>query len=558
MAIATKYQTGSPLPDDKIEGIRETVHETQPAQSASEPALLSLFRRRVKRNPDEIATQPSVFDDPKKAQYHQPHPRYENLHRFDPDFTWTWGEEASLIWKINWRISLWAWIIFLALNLDNACLVQAQADNFLKDLKLNTNDYNLGNTTYRLAFLFTEVPSQLISKKFGPDRWIPILMILWGIVSASQLFLAGRTSFLVTRAIIGFLQGGFIPDIVLYLSYFFKGNELPLRMAILWTADRCKDIVAPLLAYGILRTRGHVHAYEAGWRWLFLVEGVLNVFIGATSFFMMAPSPTQTKAWWRPKGWFNETEEKILVNRILRDDPSKGDMHNRQAINPRLIWKAFCILFSIPVGPPKQYLTLSLRGLGFSTFETNLLSIPPQVFTSITMLLLTYASEKLNQRAYLGLLNQLWYLPCLVSLAVLPYHTTVAKHKWSTYALITVLLSYPSPHPMQVAWCSRNSNSVRTRAISAAMYNMAVQLSVIISSNVYRDDDKPEYRRGNRVLVAITCLNIVLYAATKAYYVRRNRSKEKRWNAMSEEERSEYLKGATDQGNRKLDYRFVS
>lgn len=87
---------------------------------------------------------------------------------------------------------------------------------------------------------------------------------------------------------------------------------------------------------------------------------------------------------------------------------------------------------------------------------------------------------------------------------------------------------------------------------------MAVQLSVIISSNVYRDDDKPEYRRGNRVLVAITCLNIVLYAATKAYYVWRNRSKAKRWDAMSEEERLRYLNGATDLGNRRLDYRFVS
>lgn len=139
MAIDAKDLTGSSYPDDKIEEIRGPVHRPQRAQTSSEPALLSLFRRHAKRNPDEIATQPSVFDDPKEAQYHQPHPRYENLHRFDPDFTWTWGQEASLIWKINWRISLWAWIVFLALNLDNACLIQAQADNFLKDLKLNTN-----------------------------------------------------------------------------------------------------------------------------------------------------------------------------------------------------------------------------------------------------------------------------------------------------------------------------------------------------------------------------------------------------------------------------------
>lgn len=219
-------------------------------------------------------------------------------------------------------------------------------------------------------------------------------MMLWGITAASQFFISGRTSFLITRAIIGFLQGGFIPDVVLYLSYYFKGTELPLRMAILWTADRCKNVVSPLIAYGVLRLRG-VHGYE-GWRYLFLIEGLINLAVGIASFFMMAPSPTETKAWWRPKGWFTESEEKILVNRILRDDPSKGDMHNRQAISPKLIWKSFCdfdlwplyaigITFSIPVGPPAQYLTLSLKGLGFGTFETNLLSIPPYVFTAINV-----------------------------------------------------------------------------------------------------------------------------------------------------------------------------
>ena len=130
------------------------------------------------------------------------------------------------------------------------------------------------------------------------------------------------------------------------------------------------------------------------------------------------------------------------------------------------------------------------------------------------MILLTWLSEKIGQRAYLGLFNQLWLLPCPVALAVLP--TTIPK--WSSYALILVLLSYPSPHPMQVAWCSRNSNSVRTRAISAALYNMAVQLATIIGTTVYRENDRPEYRRGNRALVGIVCFNIVLYLFVKGYY----------------------------------------
>lgn len=67
-------------------------------------------------------------------------------------------------------------------------------------------------------------------------------------------------------------------------------------------ANRLTDVIAPLMAYGLLRLRG-VHGRE-GWRWLFLVEGILTLIIGIWSLFQMAPSPTQTRSWWRLKGWF--------------------------------------------------------------------------------------------------------------------------------------------------------------------------------------------------------------------------------------------------------------
>ncbi|KAH9837359.1 MFS general substrate transporter [Rhodofomes roseus] len=518
--------------------------------------------RRSKRDPDSIATQPSVFDDPATVDLYRPPPVYESAHRFDPLARWTWRDENRLVRKIDWRIMVWAWIMFFALDLDRANISQANTDNFLKDLHMTTNDFNTGNMLFKLCFLIAELPSQLISKRIGPDKWIPSQMILWSAVSLAQFWLNGRSSFLATRALLGFMQGGFIPDVILYLSYFYTRKELTIRLAWFWVSNYVAALVSAFLATGILKMRGV--GGHAGWRYMFLIEGGLTLLVGIASFYMMPPSPTQTRAWYRPKGWFSEREETIIVNRVLRDDPAKSDMHNREGLSVLQIlnilkdwrmWPLYILGLThmIPINPPQTYLTLSLRNLGFNTTQSNLLTIPSTALGIVGLLVVCYLSESVDSRVGTSVILQFWALPLLIALTTFTKETS----QWVYYVVVTLITGYPYVHPIQVAWASANSYGVGTRTVSASVYNMFVQAGGIVASYIYRADDAPLYLRGNKDLIGITCMNIALYFLTWLFYRTINKNRDKKWNSLTPEEQQDYLDKTADKGNQRLNFRFV-
>lgn len=216
--------------------------------------------------------------------------------------------------------------------------------------------------------------------------------------------------------------------------------------------------------------------------------------VGLISFFYIPPSPTQTASFFRGRsGWFSAHEEKIMVNRIIRDDPSKGDMHNRQAVSPKMIfqsikdwemWPIYLIglTFLIPSTPATNYITLILKSTkSFNTLQISLLTIPAYVIFIINLLLITWVSElRPNWRFTMGIIGQLYMLPLLIALEVLPTDAS----SWTRWALTTLLVGSPYVHAIHVAITSRNAGSVRTRTVASAMYNMCVQASNIIASNV--------------------------------------------------------------------------
>lgn len=509
-----------------------------------------------------------IFQDPDIAEYYYnlyDKTNYECRSHFDPEFTWSEKEEKKVTWKNDWHVTLWSFMMFTALNFDRTNLQQALSDNFLDDLNLTTNQLNTGKTINLVFFLAAELPSQLISKKVGADIWIPTQMVLWSIVAMCQAAITDQKGFYITRALIGLLEGGFICDTCLWVSYFFTSSEYTNRMSFFYASNQITTIISSLLAFALLKIK--TSALGDGWRWLFLIEGAFTLIIGIASWFLMPASPVQTKTWYRPKGWYTDREEKIVVNKVLRDDPNKGDMNNRQPVTLKELFKSFFdydlfpiyairFLIELSSGPAAAYLQLSLRQLGFSTFKTNALSIPNSILNLVTMFLFSYLSEILNSRSLLMAFNALWCISTLFPLRYWPGSGT-QEHAWGTFALLTVLLGHPPLTALSTSWVSANSNSVKTRAVSTAVVNMFSQADSIVAANIYRQDDAPLYHRGNTQLIGIAFGGFGVAVLSRFYYQFRNKQREKKWQSLSEKEKLEYSTTTTDEGNKRLDFRFI-
>ncbi|KAJ5209334.1 hypothetical protein N7449_003713 [Penicillium cf. viridicatum] len=536
------------------------------------------------KSSDEENNNPKVPTDTTQgslASVTTPHESYEGYHRFDPSATWTAKEERNVVFKTDLMLLSFICLMvcfpfsglmkvnakqkqFFGLQLDRGNLSNAVTDNFLVDLGMTTNDYNNGTTIQLIAFLSTEIPVQLLIKRYGFNRILPFMMIGWSLVSWTQAWITSRATFYITRALIGAFEGGFIPGTILFATYFYKTRELSVRLAFFWSTLNVARIISSLLAAGILQMRG-VQG-KTGWFWLFLIEGLLTFMIGVVGLLYLPSSSTNTKSFLIRTPWYTERQEVIMVNRLLRDDPSKGLTNIQEhatfqdlldAWSDKSMWGLYLIglIAYIPQGPVQAYLSLTLRRLGFSTFDSNMLSIPSAALQIILMLALCKSSEIFKERTFHCLFGELWSLPLLATLIALPN----GGYNWPRFTITTLISGYPYFHPIVSAWISENTFDVKKRALTAATYNVIVQIGSVISSQIYRSSDSPYYHTGNKVLIAICALALVVFILQRELLRYLNRQKDKKWKAMSPEEQELYQADQVARekdGNQRLDFRF--
>lgn len=157
-------------------------------------------------------------------------------------------------------------------------------------------DLNMGGLQYNnaLAILFpfyvlAEVPSNIILKRFRPSVWFTIIMVTWSTIMISMGFVKKYSELMVCRALLGFAEGGLYPGVTFLITMWYKRHEVGFRMALFFSAATAAGAFGGLLARGISELEGYGH--YAGWRWIFILEGLLTLCVAGCAYWCIHDSP---------------------------------------------------------------------------------------------------------------------------------------------------------------------------------------------------------------------------------------------------------------------------
>ena len=147
-----------------------------------------------------------------------------------------------------------------------------------EDLGFTPEVFGFGAGIFFAGYILFEVPSNLALARFGARIWIARIMISWGLVATAMAFVAGETSFYVLRFALGVAEAGFFPGIILYLTYWFPKEERARIVSLFMTAVPIATVIGGPLSGALLGLHGL--GGIAGWRWLFIIEGIPAVLLG--------------------------------------------------------------------------------------------------------------------------------------------------------------------------------------------------------------------------------------------------------------------------------------
>ncbi|KAI9008886.1 major facilitator superfamily domain-containing protein [Phycomyces nitens] len=372
----------------------------------------------------------------------------------------------------------------------------------------------------------------MMLKKIGPSKWIPIVMISWGIVMACMAALENTAGLLASRFFLGITEAGLFPGVIFYLTLWYTRQEQATRVAFFFACSTLAGAFGGVLAYGIMQMDGIRNMH--GWQWIFLIEAIPTLLLAIASYFALPDFPENSK-------FLNERERELVVHRLKVDaGPS---------IETEFSWKQFRMAFtdwkvymhsliyicgSTPLYSLSLFLPSIISGMGYTNLSAQAMSAPPYAIACcFTIVVAMHADRKRERGLHLAIPAFVGFIGYILLI--------VLKHKGSVAMYIAAIITTTgvfSHIPAMLSWFTNNIGGHTKRGTAVAIIISLGNIGGAIGGQIYRATDAPYYSRGHAACVGLMAGAVVLSLLFKYLLNRENKRREN----LTEEE---YIKEST-------------
>jgi len=307
--------------------------------------------------------------------------------------------------KVAWRLVPFLCLCYLAAYLDRVNVGFAKLQ-MLSDLSFSNTVYGLGAGIFFLGYVIFEVPSNILMYKVGARLWIARIMISWGLIGGAMAFVQTPTQFYLLRFLLGVAEAGFIPGVLLYLTYWFPAAWRGRIIALFLAAIPMSNIIGGPLSGWILQSLGGT-AGLAGWQWLFIIETVPSILLGIAILMFLDNGVDDAK-------WLTEEEKRVIHDEISHEAKLIEHANVMGALKSPRVWLLglayFCIASAIYIA--SFWMPTLIKQLGVSDpLQIGWLTTIPYSVAIVAMVLNNASADRHRERR--------WHtaIPCLFTAA---------------------------------------------------------------------------------------------------------------------------------------------
>ncbi|KDR68084.1 hypothetical protein GALMADRAFT_79027 [Galerina marginata CBS 339.88] len=429
---------------------------------------------------------------------------------YDPAFV------KKTIRMVDWRMLPLLGLVYSIALIDRANLGTAFTAGMEVDLRLDIGErYTLASMVYFFPLIMMQIPGNIILRWLGSRSWLTICVVGWGGAQLGMAFVTTWGQLSICRVLLGAFEGGFSPAIIFIITTWYKRYEVQKRLAIFYLSSIVIAAFSSILAFAItfLKGKGGLN----GWRWIFMLEGLMTIVLGVLTWFLILDFPDKST-------FVNEKQRQMILDRVQAD---RGD-----SIPDKMTWKllfahlrdpllwVYAIMLmasTMPAYAVGFFLTIILKGMGFSESLALILSAPPGVFAAASCFFFAWLSDRTRKRAVWMVVQN---LIAITGLLIAVYSN---KNPVRYFGLFLVNAGATGCIPAVLAYGANNITSHSKRAVQIAVVGAGGGIGGIMATTVFRQQDAPRYLNGMWTTIGLQILMMILLGVTTFVFKRRNR-----------------------------------